>query len=637
MSGVFGYLENDGATSALRCAQDMAARMRHHPYYVTDVGSPCERVALGRVSIGRLNSAPQPLCSHDGAVWLCLTGEFYHQSARRAALVEAGAIDASADDATFALQIYLREGAHGLTQLDGAFTLAVWDDRREELLIVNDRYGLYPHYYAYTTRGFAFAPEVKGALRAPGLARRIDQAALAEYVRFQQFLGDKTWFEDVRMLPPASLLRYSWRDNRLTLSRYWDWSQIGSPIRISFDEAVEEAIRLFQRAINAMTAPPLKPGVYLSGGLDGRIILGFMDHLAPVTTISFGAADCRDVVYSAQLARRAGAHHHWFPLKDGHWVRENAPLHLALNEGMHSWMHAHGITTLATARNLIDVNLSGWDGATTLGGVAVLDDPIADRFYRHAPDELTLAQRLYDAFCRHLSWPGLTEAEAAPLADWAGANLCHTPFETLRYELTRTAHYPADRRVDYFIIEQMLRRSLQNQIIFARSAIDVRCPYFDYDLVTFMYTLPDTIRTDPAFRRAIVTRRMPQLAQVPYDKDNLLPHSNRVVRGSHALMQRAKGFVNRRVARVFPEHTTLYANYEHYLRTDLREWAEQILFDNRTLERSLFNQDVVRSLWERHLSGKELWTIGKIAPLITIELTMRYLYDETPHAEFVMV
>lgn len=67
-------------------------------------------------------------------------------------------------------------------------------------------------------------------------------------------------------------------------------------------------------------------------------------------------------------------------------------------------------------------------------------------------------------------------------------------------------------------------------------------------------------------------------------------------------------------------------------RTDLRAWAEGILFDPRARQRGLFDPDTVRALWERHLRGQKLWTIGKIAPLMTIELVLRGLIDDDPSA-----
>lgn len=629
MSGIFGYINTVRTDSVQRVVRQIGARMCHQAHYIMETIAPNSQVGLGRIGIGIFNRPSQPVHSLDGKVWLCMTGEFYHQEARRAELVQAGLLASEAPDAALALQVYLHEGALGLTQLDGAFTLTVWDERRKELLLVNDRYGLYPHYFAHVGGAFTFAPEIKGVLCAPEPSRKLNEVAIAEYIRFQQLLGDKTWFEDVQTLPPASLLRYDLLENKLSITRYWDWDAIETQSSITFDEAIAESIRLFQRAVNAMTAPPQRIGVYLSGGLDGRIILGFIDQQVSVTTITFGAANCRDVIYARQLARWAGSKHHWFPFHDGQWVREYAPLHLALTEGMHSWMHAHGISTLAEARKLIDVNLSGWDGATTMGGFAILENHEHDRFYRYAPDEITLTQRIYDAFCQELTWPGLTESEAATLlSGGSAARLRWLAFDSLQAELSQTAHYLADRRVDYFYIQQSMRRSLQNQIVLARSAIEVRCPYMDYDFVNFMYSLPDHVRCNPAFRRTIVERRMPHLAMVPYEKDNRLPKNKGLLYHTHTTFQRAKGWINRKVAPIFPQHPRLYADYEQYLRTDLREWAAAILFDRRTQERGFFDPAAMRALWERHQSGAELWTIGKIAPLISLELVMRSLYDE---------
>jgi asparagine synthase (glutamine-hydrolysing) len=624
VSGVFGYV-GDGIESPSLILERMGRAMRHRPYAVVDTASPTPTVGLGRLGIGLINRATQPARGPDGRVWLCLAGELYHQTALRAELVRAGLLPDGADDTELALAVYQRDGVEGLGALAGAFTAAIWDGDAGELLLVNDRYGLYPHYVARTERGgLVFAPEIKGVLAAPAVPRRLDRTGIAQYVRFQQLLGDRTWLEDVRLLPPATVLRFRPLDGSLRTHRYWDWTRIPDNTTITFDEAVEEGTRVFQRAIDAMSAPPLRVGVYLSGGLDSRAILGFLRE--PPVTLTYGDPRSRDVVYAADLARRAGSRHRWFPMHDGRWVLDHTDLHLALTEGMHSWMHAHGMNTLDEARRLIDVNLSGWDGGTIMGGSI---DFYQDALYRQAPSELDLAQRLFDAFCQRFTWPGLTEAEAASLfgkgeeGGWG-----RLAFDSLREELAGTRQYRFERRADYFYIEHVLRRSLMNQVVFTRSAIEVRCPYFDYPFVEFMYSLPDRIRTTPALRRAIITRRLPRLATVPHEKDDRLPHANPVRYHLHALRQRAKGWIHRHGLPVFPPRPRLYADYEEYLRTDLRDWAESILFDPTTQERGLFDQCAVRALWDRHVSGSELWTIGKIAPLMTIELVLRTLLDD---------
>lgn len=626
MSGLFGCFGT--ATAPLEIARRMGMKMCHHERLVFEVASAHPVGAIGRIGLQIFNRAPQPARAVEGTVELYLCGEFYHQERRREMLIRSGALASTADDVELALQVYLDEGVEGLARLDGAFVAAIWDGRASVLTLVNDRFGLYPHYYGHNGAVFSFAPEIKGVLAAPDIPCELDLVAIAEYTRFQQMLGERTWIKDVRLLPPATILRYSPLSGRMVLKRYWDWDAIRPIQGLSFGEAVEETVRLFQRAIDAMTRPPHRVGVYLSGGLDGRTILGFISRDTPVTALTFGEAGSRDVAYGAALARRAGRPHHWFPFTDGRWVLEHTDLHLALTEGQHSWMHGHGMSTLDQARELIDVHLSGWDGGTTMGGR--IGEYETDDQYRHAPDEATLCQRFYEGFCRSFAWPGLTDDEARSLFSAPGqSELANLARESFAAVLASTAHYPLPYRSDYFYILQHVRRSTQNMIVFQRSAFEVRCPFFDYDLISFLYGLPERLFASPDFHRAVITRRMPDLALIPNEKTDELPHSNRLLRRSHAFVQRAKRGVNRIIGPVFPTRVRLYADYERYLRTDLRQWAEAILFDRRTCERGLFNSSEVHKLWERHLRGDELWTIGKIAPLITIELVIRSLLGET--------
>jgi asparagine synthase (glutamine-hydrolysing) len=627
MSGLFGYF---GRIPATPVAHRMGAVMRHDERLGVEIVPTEPRGAIGRIGLGLLNQSPAPARASIGQVQLLLCGEFYHQEQRRTTLMQRGAVQPTASDCELALQVYLEEGCEGLTRLEGAFMIAVWDGRDNLLTLVNDRFGLYPHYYTRTDTLFSFAPEIKAITSVPGVQRRLDMVAVAEYTRFQQLLGERTWLEGITLLPPASILRYSPQNNTHTLIQYWDWDAIVPAPAMRFEEAVEETIRLFQRAIDAMTKPPLRVGVYLSGGLDGRTILGFINPTTSATAVTFGVANCRDVVYAADLARRAGRPHCWVPFTNGRWVLEYADQHLRLTEGQHSWMHAHGMSTLPKASSLIDVNLSGWDGGTTMGGR--IDEYTTDAYYRHAPDEASFCQRLYEGFCRVFTWPGFNDSQAALLFGGTGhESLIGLARDSFAETLLRTAHYPTPYRADYFYLLQHVRRSTQNMIVFQRSAIEVRCPFFDYDLMSFLYSLPERYRASTDLHHAVITQRMPALALVPNEKTDQLPHSNALIRNAHRSLQRAKRGVNRvagHVARpIFPTRPRLYADYETYLRTDLRSWAESILFDHRTTERGLFNPKVVRDLWQRHVQGNELWTIGTIAPLMAIEMTTRLLID----------
>ena len=602
----------------------MASSLRHCDWHVTETAEPDPLAAVGRQHVNLFNAAPQPVRSADKAVSLWMCGEFCHARDVRRSVRPVGSLPGPVDDAALALAVYEAHGAAGLFRLDGTFLVAVWDGRVRELIVVNDRFGLYPHFYAHTGSGFTFAPELGALLCNPAIARSIDWTTVAQFVRFQQALGDRTWLDGVQVLPPASCLRYRPAPDRLTLEKYWDWDDIGTQPSIGLDEAVEAALEIFQRAIDARVEPPLRAGLFLSGGLDGRAILGFTPDDVPLTTITYGAEGCRDVAYAARLARAARRPHHWFPFIDGSWVKEYAPLHLALTSGLHGWMHAHGISVANDARQLFDVNLSGFDGGTIFGaGIDTHDD----EWYRQAPTQDELVRRFFEGFCRTFTYPGLTDPEAQALFGGRGdAALYPLALESLRADLNGTTAVPPGRQADYVYNRHHLRW-MRGQLVIQRSAIDVRCPFFDYAFVDFMYSLPAHIRTSSAFRREVLTRRMPMLARIPNEKDNRLPHSNPWRYHSFAFAQKIKNRINRHLVPVFADRPRLYADYENYLRTDLRQWAEAILFDPRTEARGLFDPAVVRELWRRHLAGTEPWTIGKVGPLISIELALRCFVD----------
>ena len=347
MSGLFGHLGAPGGQAAADIVARMAASLCHQPWHAAETSTPDPVVAMGRETVGLFNRARQPVCSSDGAVSLWFSGEFYHQNEVRAALVSTGSLPPDADDAWLALAIYERQGVEGLTRLPGAFLAAVWDARIRELAVVNDRFGLYPHFYAHTGGGFTFAPEVGALLCNPSIPRTIDETTVAQFVRFQQALGDRTWFEDVHLLPPATCLRYRPGTDALVSRTYWDWNRIGMQPSISFDDAVDAGLQILQRAIDAMVEPPLRAGVFLSGGLDGRTIVGFTPDSVPLTTLTYGEAGCWDVVIGARLATAARRPHHWLPFEGGSWVEPFAPLHLAATSGLHGWTNAHGISVMA--------------------------------------------------------------------------------------------------------------------------------------------------------------------------------------------------------------------------------------------------------------------------------------------------
>jgi asparagine synthase (glutamine-hydrolysing) len=575
---------------------------------------------LGRIGIGIFNQEQQPIPSEDGNLMVFLSGELYDTERLRRDLKATGRRLRDDSDLELALRLYQEKEEQFIHDLQGAFALAIWDRARQELILANDRFGRYPVFWAHYRGKLIFAPEVKGILCDADFHKELNMTALAEYMRFQQLLGEKTFFEGIELLPPASLLRYNAQADSLAIDRYWDFSRIPK-LDVTFEEAAEEMGHLLRQAVNRLISRPYRVGVYLSGGLDARTILAMIDDAHfPVASITYGQENCRDVVYGERIARKAGCDHHWFEFEDGKWVEDCVDFHLALTEGFHSWIHAHGISILSHVRQLIDVNLTGYGGGSVVGGTfTILDEPA---------DEVALLCHLFELYNQRHTWPSLSEAEEGALfTDSLYPRLRGVALSSLAREVSRYRNDSFVRQAEAFKTTNHDGRFIHNFLVSNNSHFESVCPYYDYRVVELAYALPPSMKRGKRLLKAVLNRAAPELALVPYDKDNLLVTDRRLIKAGHILAERLKGRFNRHVYPIFRHYPTLYADYENYLRTDLKTWGETILFDRRTLDRGIFNPNFLRSIWARHQSGQELHTIGKIAPIMTYEMMLRQFFD----------
>jgi asparagine synthase (glutamine-hydrolysing) len=619
MSGIFGVVTDDHA-HIQPFLQSAIARMSHRPWYQTDTWSSAKMpVGLGRIGIGIFNAEPQPVTSDDGRFIIFMSGELLNRDALRRRLGEAKPVPHGASDTVLALHAFERDGIAFVKALDGAFFIVIYDTQADRLIFANDRFGLYPHYYAYRDGKLAFAPEVKGVLCAPFVPRNLNITAAAEYFRFQQLLGEKTFHEDVSLFPYGSIAQFDIPARQWSVEHYWNWDQIPKRLDVDFNTAVEEVGRLLRQAVVKRADDQLRPGVFLSGGLDSRTLLGMMPpHPGRVVSANFGQHNSRDVYYAARIAQMCGANHYWFNLPDGQWVLDNVDLHLQLTEGFHSWIHMHGITMLPTLRDVMDYNLTGWDGGTVMGH----PDHIHPIYNAPVNQESVLLEN-YRHFISSYTWPGLTDAEERLLyTDSFGKQALGRAFDSMRQEFAGFWTLSQQYAAEYFYITNHCWRSTNNMVVTARSHLEVRAPFWDYELIDFMYSLRPELRRNQMLFRQIITDQLPSLARIPYDKQEYLPTANTWEHTLHKAMVRVRRRLN-----LFPNRPTLYADYENYLRHDLRAWAENILYDDRTRARGLWNDGFVRSLMARHVAGYENWTIGKIAPLISFELVMRQHFD----------
>ncbi len=623
MSGVFGVIDSERKTRPDQALVRMGDVMRHRDWYVVETyWDERTGAGLGRIGIGILNKEPQPVISTDGNIVLFLAGEFFDWE--RAPINDCPRRDAFETDIEYVLQMYKMYGKEFVRLVAGAFIVAIYDRARRQVFLANDRFGLYPLHFEYRKGYLAFAPEVKAILTISERSPQLDEVALAQYMRFQQLLGTRTFFKGIQALAPASVLSYKLETGICRIEPYWSFDQIPNhPAGVTFEEAAEEATRLMRQAVLRRLRGNYRFGIYLSGGLDSRTLLAAYprDFPRPVT-LTFGLKNCRDAYYAARVARRAGTPFYFCEFTDGNWVKEYADFHLTLTEGFHSWIHMHGISTLPTARGLFEINLTGLGGDLVLGGPNESEEILLK-----TPDDVAYLITLFELLNQRYNWPGMSEAEEQMLyTPPFYTRLQGLAFESLYQELQPYLRYNRESRVDYFGFQVDLRH-YAHYITFMRSHIETRYPFYDYDLVDFLLSLPVGFRVGRKLQVAVLNRLNPSLALIPTDKEEYLPTELSVIRSTHKLLVKIKRRFNQHVYPLFPDRFPLHTDYEGWLRHKLREWAEKILFSPRTLSRGIFRPETLRSFWAQLQSGSREWMLGRIAPVMTYEMMLRRLYD----------
>ena len=105
-------------------------------------------------------------------------------------------------DTEVLVHLYQQEGVEGIGRLRGMFAYCIWDARRQRILLVRDRFGKKPLYYAASSEGLHFASELK-CLLAAGLLGEIDEEALRLYFLLSYIPDPYTAFRAARKLEPA--------------------------------------------------------------------------------------------------------------------------------------------------------------------------------------------------------------------------------------------------------------------------------------------------------------------------------------------------------------------------------------------------------------------------------------------------
>jgi asparagine synthase (glutamine-hydrolysing) len=324
MCGIAGVLTSAaGAREPLdRAATAMAESLAHRGPDDHGVWSDPEAgIALSqrRLSIVDLSPAGhQPMTSADGRFVITYNGEIYNFQELRRELEARGIAFRGHSDTEVMLEAFSVHGiAPTVKRLIGMFTIGVWDRRERALTLVRDRLGIKPVYWAKFGSLFLFGSELKALRAHPGWTARIDRAAVASFMRHNYIPAPHTIYQGVQKLEPGCILTLP-RGSEPRIERFWDARAVAKagladPSQASDRELTDQLENLLRDAVARRMVADVPVGAFLSGGIDSSTVVALMKaaNVGPVRTytIGFENAGFDEAEHAAAVARHIGTEH----------------------------------------------------------------------------------------------------------------------------------------------------------------------------------------------------------------------------------------------------------------------------------------------------------------------------------------
>jgi asparagine synthase (glutamine-hydrolysing) len=471
--------------------------------------------------------------------------------------------------------------------LRGAFAFALWDARKERLMLARDRFGEKPLYLFESAGALHFASQIKALLKSPGIRAQPDPAAVREYLAYRYVPGPRTLLCGIRKLTPGSYAL--WQFGRLREVRYW----VSPDRRTAAPTHVGDPVAAFTEKLDEAVKERLPAGVLLSGGIDSAMLVAVAAKHQKVRTFSAGFADdaASELARAAQVAKRFATEHHEIVLSPRDVLarlpqavaQRDAPVSRPADVAL--YFIAAEVARQGGARAVLtgdgaDEVLGGYRrhlaerhwSLRSLPTLLLLAAPLAGRRPRLRTALASLRTRDWRERC--VRWIGVERNGLLGKAVMAAPAPDQPPFDADpgASSLRRALYFDQSSWLPDNVLERTDRMTMA-------ASLEARAPFLDHRLAEFVSALPDDLRV-----RGFATKWILRQAARPL------------------------------LAGLAPRKAGFRIPVGAWLRGELREFLLEHLRGPRSLTRPYYEAKILDRLLDEHLAGRRnheeiLWTL----------------------------
>ena len=590
-------------------------------------------IALGHRRLAIVDLSPagaQPMQSPCGRYVIAFNGEIYNHGVLRTELDKLGRVGAwrGHSDTETLLAGFEAWGIQATVERAvGMFAFAVWDRQARTLTLGRDRLGEKPLYYGWQGRGssavFLFGSELKALRTHPAFAATIDRDALCLYMRHMAVPSPHSIYQGIRKLPPGTLLTVSRQLPDAQPLAYWSGVAVAErgvahPFTGTPDQAVNALELLLKDAVRQQMMADVPLGAFLSGGIDSSTVVALMQAQSarPVKTftIGFNEEGFNEAVHAKAVAAHLGTDHTELYVTPDQAMAVIGRLPDLYDEPFADSSQIPTFLVSQMARQQVTVSLSGDAGDELFCGY--------NRYSLTASLWSKLSQ-LPLPLRRAAAW-GLTR-----LSPQAWSRLAaHTPLARrwagLGDKVHRGAGVMASRTAGELYLRMVSNWEDPASVVLggrepatvltgdapALAGLSNVERMMVLDMLTY---LPDDILTkvDRAAMGVSLETRVPFLDHrvVEFAWQLPLHYKLRQENGFQTTKWALRQVLYRHVPQALIERPKMGFGVpiDRWLRGPLRDWAEDLLEEQRLRREGYFNPAPIRQKWAEHLSGQRNW------------------------------
>lgn len=495
MPGLVGAVNLKGNRISPNLVPAMRDAIRHRDWYkIDDYVSAEGAVAISRVHLNIINKSKQPYLGAEGKVKIFLQGEIYNEEV------------ANSDPLTFIYHLYEQEGVNFAALLKGSFVVVIIDERENFVIIANDRLGYKPLYCFNDGQALYFGPEIKSLLLVPSLERKLNLAAVADFLANGHFTKEHTLIEGLGTMDKATVLKIT--ASGVTQHRYWEHEFEEDDKDLGLKYYQETLIELLRQAVRRCLRSDSIYGLLLSGGHDSRGILGAyleVQNGQKLHTISWGREEDipnSDCAIAKRLAQKLGTQHGFYKLT-AEEIIDNFREVILLGEGLTDFPESYDVFHQIKSQQGIDIVLRG-------------DHCFGNSRWLKVHDEHTMFLSLGFKALQYIeSYRRILKPSYYQL-------FCKLDAETIDHVSSSCNAKNIYSRRNFFYVDVRTRYYLGPLNYVKNFAIESFTPLLDYDLLDFWSTLPVKYRLAKDLWRNAVEQKFPHLFEEVATRHNMI-------------------------------------------------------------------------------------------------------------------